>query len=222
MELNPSELKGRLEALERQIGTLRTEVADGSSLLAGQTPVTPPPTSYGNQNYLRNGNLDLDRNRYLYLVDYVGSPPDVTPPGIDADVSEEAAFWFVHPRDVAVESTGSIAAASPNLVIDDALFVTADNGATIVIEGAGTGGADLVTTISGDPSTSTDVLLADAAVVGVTGARIRWRLQLFHETTTDMDSFALDSYSVGSTFIEARTSDPGSPINGQTWLRLDL
>jgi hypothetical protein len=137
------------------------------------------PTIYANQNFIQNGNLDLDRNRYLYTTDFAGGT------GEDGNVSQEAAFFYSHPKDTALESTGSVGAASTALTINDPLFLAGHAGKEIVVEGAGAAGADLVTTINGAPGSTTTATLTVAATTAVTNARVRWNLLQLKEDTTD-------------------------------------
>jgi hypothetical protein len=177
----------RIIALERQQRALRDEVSDTAKVVSdiNTAVVVDPSTVYGNQNYLRNGDFDLNRNRYIYETDTaLGTVP--------ADVSEEAAHWFVHARDVAVETTGAIDAASATLTINNALFESTDNGVEIVVEGAGTAGADLVTTISGAPSDNVTATLFVAASTTVTDARVRFRLLTRYEDSTDNEASVID------------------------------
>jgi hypothetical protein len=182
----------RIIALERQQRALRDEVSDTAKVVSdiNTAVVVDPSTVYGNQNYLRNGDFDLNRNRYIYETDTaLGTVP--------ADVSEEAAHWFVHARDVAVETTGAIDAASATLTINNALFESTDNGVEIVVEGAGTAGADLVTTISGAPSDNVTATLFVAASTTVTDARVRFRLLTRYEDSTDNEASVIDYESDG-------------------------
>ena len=180
-DLSPDALV-RLDVVERRIALLGDQVSNNA--LATQdlaTQTAQATTTYANQNYLRNGNFDLDRNHYLYDSDYGGGT-------VPADVSEECAHWYSHPANTAVESIGNISSGSAVLTINDPLFIGGDSGVEIVVVGAGAAGADLVTTISGAPASTTTATLAAAASTTVSGARVRWRLLKRQEDSTDMDA----------------------------------
>lgn len=68
---------------------------------------------------------------------------------------------------------GAMTATSTTLVCTDANFLVTDIGKTICVDGAGTGGTILETTIAGWTS-ATQVTLANAAVVTVAGATVSY------------------------------------------------
>ncbi len=145
----------------------------------------------GMQNYIPNGDFDWNRNRFYYVTDYVSNDGRT-----DADVSKESAHWFVEVPDTAKESfSGAITASTAALTINSgekAEFELSDQGNEIVVEGAGVGGADLVTTIQ-TYNSATSVTLADNASTTVSNARVRWNLQELKEDSTDVDYEASES-----------------------------
>lgn len=179
LDYNSTETIGRLQSLERQLRVLQQQQTDQGTTIQQVIENTTTPVVYQHQNLIRNGDLDFDRNRYLYSTDFAGGT------GEDANVSEEAAFFFSHPKDTAIDTTGSITTGTPNLTINTPDFLAGDNGVEIVVYGAGAAGADLITTIAGAPGSTTTCTLAVNAGTTVTNARVRFRLLQLKEDTTD-------------------------------------
>lgn len=71
-----------------------------------------------------------------------------------------------------VAAAGAITAASPNLTVTGGAFTSADVGRQVIVPGAGTGGADLVSTIV-SVTDATHVVLADNAGTTVATADVR-------------------------------------------------
>lgn len=170
---------GRIQSLERQVGALSEVQTEQGTSLQKVIETTSAPITYQHQNLIRNGDLDFDRNRYLYTTDFAGGT------GEDGNVSLEAAYFYGHPKDTAIETIGSITTGTAALTITTPDFVAGDNGKEIVVYGAGAAGADLVTTISGAPGSTTTCTLAVNAGTTVSGARVRFRLLQLKEDTTD-------------------------------------
>jgi hypothetical protein len=178
------ELLGRIQKLERRLESISTNQEEQGATVQQLEEEVSGRIEYGHQNLIRNGDLEWDRNAYIYTTDFAGGT------GEDGNVSLEAAHVFAHPIDTAVETTGSITSGLTALTIDDALFVAGDNGVEIVVYGAGAAGADLVTTINGAPGTTTTCTLTDAAGTTVSGARVRFRLLELTEDSTDENADA--------------------------------
>lgn len=95
-----NELEARLQRIEGSVTELQRSNDDLTGALAITnenidnitTTVNDTVTQTGQQNLIRNGNVDHSRNTYLYDTDFTGSG------GVDADVSEEAAFIYTHPK----------------------------------------------------------------------------------------------------------------------------
>jgi hypothetical protein len=90
--MNDRELQYRITALERQlqavVETSNTMVTEFQSLDTNAPIVNE---NLGKQqNFVRNGDFDHTRNTYNYVTDYSGSAT------VDADVSEESAYWYAH------------------------------------------------------------------------------------------------------------------------------
>lgn len=183
---NPQNLINRLQMLEAALHDQQSTVNDQQKKLIELDQTVNDPTAEenepGHQNFIRNGDLDHTRNTYLFLTDFTDADVNT----VDADVSEEAAHFYAHQRDTAIESTGSINATSKLLEIDTPDFLLTDEDVEIVVEGAGAAGADLVTTIDLFTDDS-NVQLMIAADTSVVGARVRWRLQQLREDATDDD-----------------------------------
>jgi hypothetical protein len=179
LDQNETEFLGRVQALERRLQTLSDEQSDMVDALRAEQEERSNTVEYGHQNHVRNGDLHFTRNNYLYTVDFAGGT------GEDANVSEEAAHIFAHPKDTAVDTTGSITSGTDDLVIDTPDFIAGDDGVEIVVYGAGVGSADLVTTINGVPGSATTCKLAVSASTTVTNARVRFRLLELKEDSTD-------------------------------------
>lgn len=188
LDTNPQNLLYRLDALERGLISINREINTQSRDVQDLREQVSNQVEYGHQNYLRNGDLDFTRNTYLYATDYSDADPNT----VDADVSEEAAYWYVSEPDTAVEDVGNISASDQTLFISKASATfddPADVGAAIVVEGAGAGGADLVTTIA-SVTNNGEAELTDAASTTVADARVRWRLMELKEDSTDEDADA--------------------------------
>lgn len=177
---NPTEQDARIGKIERLLQAYRRVQDEQGTVLQEVVERSSTPVEYTHQNNLRNGDFDWDRNRYLYLTDWTGTD--------QANVSEEAAHWYVHPKIVTVETTGSITAGTTALTIDTADFVAGDNGVKIIVEGAGTAGADLSTAINGAPGSTTTCTLFAAAGTTVTNARVLFRMIALTEDSTDVDA----------------------------------
>jgi hypothetical protein len=184
LDANPTELLGRIQSLERQLATLSDIQSEQGSSIQQVVESSVPQVKYQHQNLIRNGDLDFDRNRYLYDTDFAGGT------GEDGNVSLEAAHMYSHPKDTAIDTTGSVGAASAALTITTPDFIAGDAGLEIVVYGAGAAGSDLVTTISGAPGSTTTCTLAVAATTAVTGARVRFRLLQLKEDSTDVNADA--------------------------------
>ena len=102
---NPSELVGRINALEHRLELLGGVQQEQGSAIQGIIEDNTRDVEYVHQNNIRNGDFDFHRNNYLYATDFAGGT------GEDANVSEEAAHIYVHPVDTAVETTGSVIAS---------------------------------------------------------------------------------------------------------------
>ena len=175
LDQNPLEMLRRVQVLERQLRAVNTTVNGQQTAITTLEEDNAAPAVFASQNYVRNGNFDLDRNRYLYDTDWVGTNA--------ANVSQECAFFYTHDTDTAVESTGTILLASPNqLIIDDPLFVVGDVGLVIAISDGVN--PDITTTISAYTNTTT-VNITAAVTADYTNARIRWRLLTRTEYATD-------------------------------------
>lgn len=181
---NPSELVGRINALEHRLELLGGVQQEQGSAIQGIIEDNTRDVEYVHQNNIRNGDFDFHRNNYLYATDFAGGT------GEDANVSEEAAHIYVHPVDTAVETTGSITTGTAALTINTSDFVAGDNGVEIIVYGAGAAGANLVTTISGAPGSATTATLAANASTTVTNARVRFRLLVLKEDSTDVNADA--------------------------------
>lgn len=155
-QLENGELQDRIELLENRPASTSTQTPQQPS----EIPFERPPIV----NLLRNTDA-------AHSVD---TWHNSTPSGNDQQ--HECAAIYAHTKDAAIESTGGITAADNTLDITTNDFVAGDVGKRIVVEGAGTGGADLATTIASFTDSNT-VELTDPAVTTVTGAVVRWRLQ---------------------------------------------
>lgn len=191
---NPDQTRLRIDRIEEIVGAyndrFETIEAETQQITEEQARAQ---LQAGQQNFMPNGDFDYTRNRYYYLVDYVS-----TDGRVDADVSEEAAFWFVAARDTAKEhfTGGAITSADNTLTIPGGgdVIAVGDVGNEIVVYGAGTAGANLVTTIASRTS-DTECELTLAAGTTVTNARVRWNLQELKEDSTDVD------YEAGETAL---------------------
>lgn len=207
-DYNPTELLNRIRILEEGIGGLQRAVNTTSQTVATlDEQVNAANTQqFGHQNHVRNGDFDYTRNNYLYTTDFVGGGGVVS-----ADVSEEAAHWFVSVPDTSVETTGSIAATDNTLTIDTPDFVSADavGNVEVVVEGAGTAGADLITTIATFTDAS-NVELTAAGITTVSNARVRFRLLTLKEDSTDIDADADQTTNTAlKTSAHSRYADSG-------------
>lgn len=182
-EINSREFMNRILVLERQVGALSKIQELQSSVVQDIVEEKKDKTVYGQQNYIRNGDLSFTRNTYLYTSDYSGGT------GEDQNVSEEAAFIYAFPVPNDVETTGSIAGGNNILTINSPLFVPSDVLKFITIYGAGSGGTDLTATII-TYNSPTQVAISLNALTGVTNARVRFRLSVFQEDTTDQNADA--------------------------------
>lgn len=178
-----SELMNRIRVLERRSGDLETALNENAARIqqVDEKPDLNPLVTASNN--LLNGEFDMSRNDYLYYNDVTGTE------GVDEDVSEECYGWFVSGPDTAVTAFGSMLEASELVTLTTPDFLEADETLEIVVEGAGTDGADLITHI-GSYVSPTQVLLDDPAVGAVTNARVRWRLMTLVEDSTDEDADA--------------------------------
>lgn len=176
----PLELLNRLEVLERKVGDQETALNEQVAAIQTLQEGTPTPAASIHSNLIRNGEFDISRNAYLYFIDVTDTS------GEDADVSSECFSWYVSEPDTSAESTGSITALDNTLILDTEDFIGDDADVEIVVEGAGTAGDDLVTTVA-TFTDSTHVELTDAAVTTVSGARVRWRLLRLLDDATDDD-----------------------------------
>jgi hypothetical protein len=211
-----SDILHRVEVLERRASDQEATLNDQATSIQAINEEPAPLQQFDHQNCLVGGDFDFSRNAYLYLTDVVGTG------GVDADVSEECYSWFVSSPDVSVETTGSISAGSPNLTIDDPLFVGGDSGKQIVVVGAGAAGADLITTISGAPGSTTTATLAINAGTNVSHGRVRFRLLTLLEDSTDADADANQATNTAlknaSHTLHSPTASDWDKANG--WARL--
>lgn len=184
----------KLQVHEQLINELRTKQSDLDTRLnnLGSTvgQIQNAPEDLGQiDNVLRNSKLRHSWDTW-----------DNKPP-VPGDEEEEAAHVFTHGPDTAVEVySGAITATDTTLTIDptdDVEFVDPDDvGLEIVVEGAGTDGTDLVTTIASVTSDS-EAELDDPAVTTVSDVRVRWRLQTLglastHEGTPNINDTLKD------------------------------
>lgn len=88
-----------------------------------------------------------------------------------------------------VAGAGAITAAATALTVTGGAFTSADVGRQVTVEGAGTGGADLVSTIV-TVTDATHVVLADAAATTVTVADVRIAVDGIDLTTSVPIDFA--------------------------------
>lgn len=164
------ENRALLESSAETIQSLQQNVQNLGTVIAN----TPPPSGQID-NLLRNS---VPRHSWDTWC-------NTTP--VAGDQQKEAAHIFTQEPDTAQEVfTGAITSGTPNLTIasDGDLFdVSNDAGKEIVVEGAGTSGANLVTTILSVSST-TAVVLNTNALTTVSNARVRWRLQTIAKTST--------------------------------------
>lgn len=202
----PQELINRLMVLERKVGDQETALNTSVKAIQTLQEVAPAIPASIHSNFVRNGEFDMSRNAYLYPIDVTGTP------GVDANVSRECFGWYVTPKDTAVHSTGSVSATI--LTLDTPDFVLGDAGLEIVIEGAGTAGADHDTTIA-TFTDSTHVVLILAVVTPVTSARIRWRLLTLKDDSTDDDIDATPA--TNTTLKNSAHTLYGTTLNDPDW-----
>lgn len=164
----------RIQVLERSLRAVTDALDKQTATVQDIEEQLTAQTIYAGQNYIRNGNFDLDRNRYLYDTDWAGTD--------QADVSQEAAWFWTHPKDVAIDTTGTIANGSTKLLLDEAVAAPGDVGDDIIIELAGK--PDILSTIA----SYTDAVTIDiAAPAGddYTNARVRFRMMTRTMYATD-------------------------------------
>ncbi|GEM_PF-4673540 len=199
-----SELKATVRELQFQVATLQNNVTTLQSQIQNvQTTQQQQTTTQLGQisNLIRNGDHSHSVDTWF----------NTSPSGTNQE--KECANIYTHVLDTSEEiNDGVMTSGSPTLTCNTSLpFVLGDVGKTIVVHGAGTSGADLITTITGYTSAGVVTLGANAATT-VSNARVRFGLQSLGRTNSKNSGSATND-----SLKDSSHSNYATNINDPDW-----